>query len=127
MILKYLENQTSDAGDTYGTLRQVADRVYRAIQEAGLAADAELNSASTNLDQGYWMIVDVTDLSDEADAQSLVMVDTKGAGSITITPKVAIPTVEKKVKDIDDSEDSNIVDNAWMDSADHDIGDVVPF
>ncbi len=127
MILKYLENQSSDAGDTYGTLRQVADRVYRAIQEGGLEADVELDSASTNLDQGYWMIVDVTDLSDKADAQSLVMVDTKGAGSITITPKVAIPTVEKKVKDIDDSEDSNIVDNAWMDSADHDIGDVVPF
>ena len=119
-IMSYLSNQTT-------TMRQVADRLYRAIQAAGLAADAELSGDFTNLEQGYWMFADVTDMDDLNDANSLVIVDTKGEGSITVTPKVAIPSVEKKVKDIDDSEDSNILDNPWQDSADHDIGDTVPF
>ena len=35
--------------------------------------------------------------------------------------------MEKKVKDITDGSDSNIADNPWHDSADHDIGDAVPF
>ena len=34
---------------------------------------------------------------------------------------------EKKVKDIEDSEDDSILDNPWHDSADHDINDTVPF
>jgi fimbrial isopeptide formation D2 family protein/LPXTG-motif cell wall-anchored protein len=74
------------------------------------------------------MFADVTDLNGEYDANSLVMVDTKGESDITVNPKVAMPTIEKKVKDIGDSEDSNISDNPWIDSADHDIdGVAIPF
>ena len=126
-ILKYLSNQTSDNGDTYHTMRQVADRLYRAIIEANITPDKEnMTGTNDNIGQGYWMIADVTDL-DGNEANSLVMVDTKGQDALTITPKTALPTVEKKVKDIDDSEDDNILDNAWHDTADHDIGDTVPF
>ena len=122
-ILKYLEGQTS--GD--GTMRQVSDRIYRAIQAAGIAADADhLTGNNDSIPQGYWMFADVSEL-DGNETNSLVMVDTAGQEAITITPKTALPTVEKKVKDIDDSEDSNILDNTWLDSADHDIGDTVPF
>ena len=126
-ILKYLSNQTSDNGDTYHTMRQVADRLYRAIIEANTTPDKEnMTGTNDNIEQGYWMIADVTNL-DGNEANSLVMVDTKGQDALTITPKTALPTVEKKVKDIDDSEDDNILDNAWHDTADHDIGDAVPF
>ena len=111
----------------YGTMRQVADRLYRAIIEANITPDKEnMTGTNDNIGQGYWMIADVTDL-DGNEANSLVMVDTKGQDALTITPKTALPTVEKKVKDIDDSEDDNILDNAWHDTADHDIGDTVPF
>ena len=68
------------------------------------------------------MFADVTGLNGN-EANSLVMVDTKGQGELIITPKTALPTVEKKVKDSDDSEDNSITDNAWHDSADHDFGD----
>ena len=34
-ILKYLANQTSDNGDVYHTMRQVADRIYRAYWSSG--------------------------------------------------------------------------------------------
>lgn len=125
-ILKYLSNQTSDNGDVYQTMRQVADRLYRAILAAGIEADAPGLTGNSTIEQGYWMFADVTEL-DGNEANSLVMVDTKGQSAITINPKTALPTVEKKVKDIDDSEDGSITDNTWQDSADHDIGDTVPF
>ena len=126
-ILEHLSNQTSDNSDGYQTMRQVADRLYRAILTAGIEADAtSLTGNNNTIGQGYWMFADVTELDGNA-SNSLVMVDTKGQSAITINPKTAIPTVEKKVKDIEDSKDNSITDNPWHDSADHDIGDSVPF
>ena len=55
------------------------------------------------------------------------MVDTAGKEAITIYPKTALPTVEKKVKDTNDTEDNIIANNEWSDTADHDFGDAVPF
>ena len=126
LILKYLGNQTSDEGDVYHTMRIVADRLYRAIKAANIPADKTGMDGSDEIEQGYWIIADITNLTGN-EANSLVMVDTKGQDALTINPKIDLPTIEKKVKDIDDSEDDNISDNAWMDSADHDIGDAVPF
>ena len=126
-ILEYLANQKSDNGDVYHTMRQVADRLYRSILAANIQPDAtDLDGENDNIAQGYWMIADVTAL-DGNESNSLVMVDTKGQDALTVTSKTALPTVEKKVKDIDDSEDDNIADNGWHDSADHDIGDTIPF
>lgn len=126
-ILKYLSNQKSDNGDVYHTMRQVADNIYRAIKNANIDADKTgLDGNNDEIDQGYWLFADVTDLSGNT-ANSLVMVDTKGQENLTINSKTGLPTVEKKVKDIEDSEDNSITDNAWHDSADHDIGDTVPF
>ena len=127
-ILEHLSKQSSDSGDAFGTLRNLADRVYLAIKAAGLEPDVKEIQDTATIEQGYWMFADVTDLNGEYDANSLVMVDTKGESDITVSPKVAIPTVEKKVKDIEDSEDGDISDNAWHDSADHDIdGVAIPF
>ena len=127
-ILSYLSYQTSDNGDVYNTMRLVADRLYRAIQAAGLEADKTgLTGGANNIEQGYWIFADVTDLNGENDANSLVIVDTKGQDDLIINTKLGLATVEKKVKDIEDSEDDKILDNAWHDSADHDIGDTVPF
>ncbi len=127
-ILEHLSKQSRDSGNTFGTLRSLADRVYRDIKAAGIAPDAESIRDTASISQGYWMFADVTDLEGEYDANSLVMVDTKGETDITVTPKVAMPTIDKKVKDIKDSEDGDISDNEWIDSADHDIdGAAIPF
>ena len=126
-ILKYLSNQTKDEGGVYHTMRQVADRLYRAIKEKNIAIDEDnLTGTNDNIEQGYWIFADVTELNGN-NANSLVMVDTKGTENLTIVPKTGLPIVEKKVKDIEDSEDDKILDNPWLDSADHDIGDTVPF
>ncbi len=105
-------------------MREVADDIFEAL--AGVEADVKgLTGANNDLAQGYWLFADVTDLDDKNLANSLVLIDTVGQDSITITPKTDLPTVEKKVKDINDSTDADYTD--WQDSADYDIGDDVPF
>ncbi len=47
------------------------------------------------------------------------------AGPTTAQPKTSIPTVEKKVQDINDSTDTAF--GGLQDSADHDINDVIPY
>ena len=128
-ILDYLSGLTSDKTDEYyGTLREEADQIYRAIQAENMEADAVLSGSATfKLDQGYWLFADSTKLNGANDATSLVMVNTVGLEELTISPKVSLPTVEKKVRDINDSEDGDISDNNWQDSADYDINDKVYF
>lgn len=128
-IMKYLSNQKSDHNGEFATMRQVADRLYRAILADGTIDPEPVTITGTNdeIAQGYWMFADTTDLSGQNNANSLVMVDTAGQKAIEITPKIALPTLEKKVKDIEDTEDNNIADNSWDDTADHDINDSVPF
>lgn len=125
-IIEYLSGLKSD--DEGATLRPVADEIYRAIQEGGIEADkTELKGNGDTIDQGYWLFADVTDLTNKEEANSLVIVDTKGQDSLTITPKTGLPTLVKKVKDINDSDAADATNNKWMDSADHDIKDTVEF
>ncbi|MBR5136895.1 MAG: LPXTG cell wall anchor domain-containing protein [Clostridia bacterium] len=137
-IIAYLAYQTGDVGGEYNTMRQVADRIYRAILEynSTAAADKKINPVQENVGEdnvftvvpGYWMIVDVTTYNGgEGAVNSLVLVDTVAEGDITINVKTSIPTIEVKVKDIEDSESNTIIDKPWLDTADHDAEDTVPF
>lgn len=124
-IIAYLASLTGD--NNTATLRPVANAIYRAIQEYNKTADQKIDpdktglTQTTQIEQGYWLFVDVTNFQDDDDANSLVMVDTAGLAGVTITPKTSLPTVEKKVKD-DEANTPN-----WQDSSDYDIGDNVPF
>lgn len=125
-ILSYLTSLTSDteAGDP-GTLRSFADDLYQAIVKASIEADEKANNGTfSGVAQGYWLIADVTNLTGAQEANSLVVVDTKGQDDLTVTPKTDVPTVEKKVKEENDSTGA-VTD--WQDGADYDIGDDVPF
>ena len=129
-IMDYLESLESDNGEVFGSARTVADRIYRAIIAAGKTHDVDnVVSGDNTIGNGYWIFADVTDNSGDTDvANSLVILDTKGDTAVTLNPKTAIPQLEKKVKDIEDSEDDLITDNPWQDSADFDIGDSdIPF
>ena len=73
---------------------------------------------------GYYLIKDKDNSVSGQDAYTLYLVKVVNA-DVTIAPKTGIPTVEKKVKDINDSvADSTI---GWQDSADYDIGDTIPY
>lgn len=132
-IKYYLSKLIGDTGSNYNTLRKAADRIYKDIQTMNLTADKTLtategtNVIEAQLEQGYWMFVDITELEDGYNANSVVLLATNAKNVITINPKTSLPEVEKKVKDTDDSDNASMLDHAWQDAADHDIGDAIPF
>lgn len=83
------------------------------------------NGSSAMVPTGYYLIKD-KDKSLEKDANdsyTLYLVKIVNE-NIIITPKADKPTSEKKVKDVNDTEGTT---SGWIDSADYDIGDAVPF
>lgn len=118
-ILSYLAAQT---GGDYGTLRTVAERIYTKIK--GQPIEGNPMNATGNVAAGYWLFADVRNLDEQNLANSLIIVDSHRGGTITITPKTGLPTIEKKVKDTNDTTGET---TDWQDSADYDIGDTVPF
>ena len=73
---------------------------------------------------GYYLIVDTTATTGTYDAKNLSLLKVNGAGEVTPTKKTDKPTLEKKVKDINDSTGE---ETGWQDSADYDIGDKIPY
>lgn len=92
-----------------------------------VAADAE-GAASyviSGLTPGYYLIKDKDNsLNDKYESYTSFILEV--VENSTVTPKSDIPSVEKKVDDVNDS--NNTEDGeSWQDSADYDIGDAVPF
>ena len=84
-------------------------------------------ATATNLVAGYYMIVDVTETLPDRDTRSAVIFQV--VGNTEVTSKHTGTTIVKKVQDINDSTGEQPKDggSAWIDSADYDIGDTVPF
>ena len=77
----------------------------------------------SGLAAGYYLVKDKDgSLTGNADAYTEYII--KVVSDTTATPKSSVPTVEKKVKD---TNDSTGVTSGWQDSADYDIGDSIPF
>lgn len=70
---------------------------------------------------GYYFVKDAADVTG-SDAATKYMLQV--AKDVEIKPKSGVPTMEKKVQDINDSTGDV---SGWQDSADYDIGDSVPF
>ena len=119
-IIAYIAALTGDA------VQDFADAVYAKVKTMNPDYKTSTNKFE-NVDQGYYLIVETKLGSAEGfdeDTYSLVMLDTAGQDEITVKTKEELPTSEKKVKDANDTE-GTVTD--WQDSADHDIGDKVPF
>lgn len=87
-------------------------------------------ATATVEDAGYYMIVDVTASDDLPAGEAPSAVIFQVVGDTTITSKHPKTTIEKKVQDINDSTGEQTTDengSTWIDSADYDIGDIVPF
>lgn len=81
------------------------------------------NSGTYNAVAGYYLIKDKDNTVSSTDTYTTYIVQV--VGDVTISPKSDVPSFEKKVKDINDTTDTDA--SAWQDSADYDIGDKVPF
>jgi hypothetical protein len=80
------------------------------------------NYTITDLTGGYYLIKQTNGSIASTDDDSYTKYIVAVAGNTEVEPKVNTPSVEKKVLD----DDAN-TDNDWQDSADYDIGDLVPF
>ncbi len=102
---------------TYDFAKIAADHVTGTAMATGTGS-VTLPSA------GYYLIVDTTDVANKHDAKNLSLLQVSGATTVTPQVKTDIPTLEKKVKDINDTTG---VKSDWQDSADYDIGDTIPY
>lgn len=88
-----------------------------------------VNSTYTfdNLAAGYYLVKDTDNSqagSDTLEKSSYTEYICEVVGQVTATTKLDVPSVEKKVKDKDDSAGTT---SGWQDSADYDIGDSIPY
>lgn len=77
----------------------------------------------SNLEPGYYLVKDKENSVKGSETYTKFIL--RVVGNETVAVKSDVPTSEKKVKDINDTEDTTTTD--WQDSADWDIGDDVPF
>ena len=73
---------------------------------------------------GYYLVKDTDDsLKEMHDSYTAYILQVVGNDKVKV--KSGVPTSEKKVKDINDSTETDL--SEWQDSADWDIGDEIPF
>lgn len=123
-------------GDNYTN----AQKLYGIKDNKGILSFVNLDSTpygyvdsnkALPIDDGYYLIEDMgyvgIDGEDKTDEAFSHYIATSGGGSwnITISSKKKIPTVNKKVLEINDSANSET--EQWRDTADYDIGDNVKF
>lgn len=90
-----LINGMRDLTDT--EVRAVADKLYRDLTAAGIAADVTAtDNTFSNVDQGYYLIFE-SQVGASPDTISLVMLDTMGQENVEVKAKENKPTMEKKI------------------------------
>lgn len=110
------------------TMKQFADKLWLAIDaNTGITPDVtefagKVGGASFEGPQGYYLIRQTA--AGNSDALSAVIVNTAGQDGVDVTLKKDVPTVEKKVQNVNDSSNTT---SDWQDSADHDVNDPVNF
>lgn len=115
--LSNTENFPADGANT----RLVAKIAMKNTKGTGTALAA---GSSTQLDKGYYLIVDST-TDGQAVYNPAVLAITS---DITITDKTDVPTLEKKVQENKkDATDDTAYGSKFNDVADYNIGDDVPF
>lgn len=120
--------ESSTANDYAESIAKLNSDETKKLAAAIGAALSETTSGTstangvTGLDAGYYLIKDTGNLADENGAYTRFMLQV--VKNTTVTQKASVPSVEKKVKDTDDSTNTT---TDWQDSADYDIGDEVPF
>jgi LPXTG-motif cell wall-anchored protein/uncharacterized repeat protein (TIGR01451 family) len=111
--------QTVAAGLSDENVAEFAKTIAKYLSTTSVSAE---NGKVTGLSDGYYLVVDEATLSGEDKAYSANLLEV--LGNKTVTLKDSIPTVQKKVKDTNDTDGET---TGWQDTADYDVNDVVPF
>ena len=113
---------TELTGVNTGTDREILNVVEPRANLKSTPVATITNGATYSAVAGYYLIKDKDGSVTGADTYTTYIV--KVVNDVNISPKGSVPSFEKKVKDTNDTEG---VTSDWQDSADYDIGDVVPF
>ena len=132
------EGQTALGGDAAGYAKKLADMGNNSseLKEQAQIIGANLASASgsvtvtdpdaknviSNLKPGYYLIKDKDDSLQGQESYTEFILHV--TDDVDANVKADVPSVEKKVKDTNDTTGDT---TGWQDSADYDIGDDVPF
>lgn len=111
----------SDNSEQLKTFAAAAAAAVIDGKETSTAMANEGVAELTGLTAGYYVIKNFDVGATQAISSYILNV----AQNVTIENKASVPSFEKKVKDINDTTDTDA--SAWQDSADYDIGDEVPF
>lgn len=137
---KIISNVKWGANGTGTVGKAVASTIIKALTDVNTGTDREkldvveryakldnpvatiTKGATYSAVAGYYLIKDEDKTVSGTDTYTTYIVQV--VGDVTISPKSDVPSFEKKVKDINDTTGAT---SDWQDSADYDIGDVVPF
>lgn len=111
----------SDNNTNITLANAVAKLAYANKTRTGTA----LTSGSTELDNGYYLVVDTTENVAAGSAYNTALLQV--VGDINITVKTDAPTVEKKVLEDDKYNQDGGYGTGYNDVADYNMGDAVPF
>lgn len=120
-------NTASDVAEKLATFTTEKATKFAAFVANGYLDTTKIAGTGTIdlLSAGYYLIKDVTEVDGEYDASNLTLLLVSGPETVTPQVKTDIPTLQKKVKDKNDSAGTTTTD--WQDSADYDIGDIIPY
>jgi len=134
-VLDYLASLASKAATQDGTPTAAAQGTADIISAWVTGDGTVIPAAGVKVDPGYYVVKDqYTDATAEQtttlSTNIIAVVD-----DVAITPKAGTTEHEKKVLDVNDTTDTaldltklkDVADENWLDSADHDFGDKVPF
>ena len=110
------------AADDSAKAQSIAAAIGNAISSTTSGTGS--NTGVSGLDDGYYFIKDKKDsLTDKEGAYTRYILRVLGE-DLTVAEKANVPTVEKKVKEKNDTTGS---ETGWQDAADYDIGDAIPY
>ena len=113
--------EETDAKDFAST---IAEYIIGAPKATATEDEPGSGVTLSDLPDGYYFVKDKDgSLDGDADSYSRYMIQIAG-NNVNVTAKADVPSTEKKVKDKNDTEDT---ETEWQDSADYDIGDAIPF
>lgn len=117
-----LSGMQTNSSDLKAEAQKIASALSTTVAGSVSVTQDNAKTEITGLEPGYYLIKDKDSslTGDEAYTEYILNI----VADTTITPKTDVPSVEKKVKD---TNDTTGVTTEWQDSADYDIGDVVPF
>ncbi|RSX50585.1 fimbrial protein [Bifidobacterium goeldii] len=107
-------NQVSTGAEKTDNSTTPATKYYTYADITGLAA-------------GYYLVKDKANSQDDKENGFTTRYILQVVQNVKVSPKGDVPSVEKKVKDANDSTDTDQTTNNWQDSADHDGNDDISY